>query len=164
MKRIWMLLCLLPPLWLASTPVLRGAGDSFLIAGLRVMPDRWNKQGNLEKLDHWAREAVRQGANMVITPEGFLEGYVANTSANPGVTEERYRAVGESLDGALLLRIRMLAEELKIYLLVGFAEARGGKMYNSAVIFSPEGKVALHYSKSHNAHDEPFPSGEVQYG
>jgi predicted amidohydrolase len=150
------MLCLLPPLWLASTPVLRGAGDSFLIAGLRVMPDRWNKQANLEKLDHWAREAVRQGANMVITPEGFLEGYVANTSANPGVTEERYRAVGESLDGALLLRIRMLADELKIYLSVGFAEARGGKMYNSAVIFSPEGKVALHYSKSHNAHDEPF--------
>jgi predicted amidohydrolase len=29
-------------------------------------------------------------------------------------------------------------------------------MFNSAVIFSPEGELALHYSKSHNAHDEPF--------
>jgi len=146
----------LPALWLAGTPVLQGASDSFLIAGLRVMPDRWNKDANLQKLDHWAREAVKQGASLVITPEGFLEGYVANTSANPGVTEERYRAVGESIDGPLLMRIRLLAEELKIYLLVGFAESRGGKMFNSAVIFSPGGKVALHYSKSHNAHDEPF--------
>jgi predicted amidohydrolase len=155
-KRVCLWSCILPALWLAGTPVLQGGSDSFLIAGLRVMPDRWNKEANLQKLDHWAREAARQGAKLVITPEGFLEGYVANSSANPGVTEDRYRSVGESIDGPLLLRIRSLAGELKIYLLVGFAESRGGKMFNSAVIFSPEGKVALHYSKSHNAHDEPF--------
>ena len=29
-------------------------------------------------------------------------------------------------------------------------------MYNSAVIFSPDGSVAGHYSKSHTADDEPF--------
>lgn len=39
---------------------------------------------------------------------------------------------------------------------VGFAERRQEKMYNSAVIFSPEGSVVLHYSKSHTADDEPF--------
>ena len=156
MQHVWLLLCMLPALWLARIPVLQGSSDAFLIAGLRVMPDRWNKEANLQKLEHWAREAAVKGASLVITPEGFLEGYVANTSANPGVTEERYRSVGESIDGPLLLRIRLLAKELKIYLLVGFAESRGGKMFNSAVIFSPEGEVALHYSKSHNAHDEPF--------
>ena len=72
------------------------------------------------------------------------------------MTEERYRAVGESLDGRMLLRIRLLAKELKVYLLVGFAESRNGKMFNSAVIFSPAGELTLRYSKSHNAHDEPY--------
>ena len=127
------------------------------------MPERWNKEANFEKLVRYAREASKQGAQLVITPEGFLEGYVVNTGANPGVTEERYRSVVESLDGRLLTRIRLLAKELKIYLSVGFAELRGGKMFNSAVIFSPEGEVTLHYSKVHNAHDEPFNTKGTQF-
>src|SRR5262245_39034457 len=79
---------------------LQRASNSFVIAGLRVMPERWNKEANFEKLVHYAREASKQGAQLVITPEGFLEGYVVG---NPGVTEERYRSVVESLDGSLLL-------------------------------------------------------------
>jgi predicted amidohydrolase len=156
MTRPFFSACLLFLGLLAGAIALPGAPNSFVIAGLRVMPERWNKEANFQKLDHWARQAAGQGAQLVITPEGFLEGYVVNTSANPDTTEERYRAVVESLDGRLLMRIRLLAKELKIYLLVGFAESRAGRMFNSAVIFSPQGDVALHYSKSHNAHDEPF--------
>jgi predicted amidohydrolase len=143
-------------MFLAGACAVQGASNSFLIAGLRVMPERWNKEANFRKIEHWARQAAAQGAQLVITPEGFLEGYVVNTSANPDTTEDRYRSVVESLDGPLLLRVRLLARELKVHLLVGFAESRGGKMFNSAVIFSPQGDVALHYSKVHNAHDEPF--------
>jgi predicted amidohydrolase len=138
------------------TVVSMQGSESFTIAGLRVTPERWNKEANFEKLTHYAREACKHGAKLVITPEGFLEGYVGNSGANPGVDEERYRSIGESIDGMLLNRVRSLARELKIYLLVGFAERRDGKMFNSAVIFSPEGDVTLHYSKVHNAHDEPY--------
>ena len=159
MRRLWLLGYVL----LAGASILPGASNSFLIAGLRVMPERWNKEANFQKIDRWAREAAAQGAQLVITPEGFLEGYVGNDKANPGVTEEQYRAVGESLDGRMLLRIRLLAKELKIYLLVGFAESRGGKMFNSAVIFSPEGELTLHYSKSHNAHDEPYNTKGIEF-
>jgi predicted amidohydrolase len=55
-----------------------------------------------------------------------------------------------------MTRIANLARELKVYLLVGYAERRKDRMYNSAAIFSPEGVVAGHYSKSHTADDEPF--------
>jgi len=85
-----------------------------------------------------------------------LEGYVANIKRIPDLTPERYRNAGEALDGPLLTRARDLARELKIYLLVGYAERRGEKMYNSAVIFSPDGGVVTHYSKTHTAADEPF--------
>jgi predicted amidohydrolase len=66
---------------LAGASVLPGASNSFVIAGLRVMPERWNKEANFQKIEYWAREAAAQGAQLVTTPEGFLEGYVGNDGA-----------------------------------------------------------------------------------
>lgn len=141
---------------LAAWPALPG-DLTFTIAGLRVVPDRWDKQANLAKLEHYGRKAASLGAQVVITPEGFLEGYVANIKANKNLTREKYFAVGEKIDGALLGQARSLARELKIYLVLGFAESRDKKMYNSAVILSPEGDILLRYSKTHTqANDEPF--------
>ena len=77
MIRFWLLACSLA----AGASVLPGASNSFLIARLRVMPERWNKEANFQKIEHWAREAAAQGAHIVITPEGLLDGYVANDSA-----------------------------------------------------------------------------------
>lgn len=148
---------------LLAAACLQAAPISFTVAGLRVTPERGNKEANFAKLATYAREASARGAKLVITPEGFLEGYVANDKQNPGITEERYRSVGEGIDGPLINRVRGLARELKIYLLLGFAELRGGKMFNSAVIFSPEGNVTLHFSKAHNAHDEPYNTKGTQF-
>ena len=132
------------------------AEQTLVVAALKLTPERWNKDANFVKLESAAREASRKGVELALAPEGFLEGYVANVQANPGVTKERYFGVGESLDGVLMNRVRSLAQELKIYLGTGFAERRDEKMWNSFVVFSPEGGVVLHYSKSHNADDEPF--------
>lgn len=147
MKLLW-------GLFLASAAL---AGNlSLNIAGLKLTPGRWDKEGNLAKLERYAREAAAGGAQLVVTPEGFLEGYVGNRKANPDLTREKYFAVGEGMDGLLLNRVRSLARALKIYLSLGFAERRGGQMFNSMVVFSPGGEVALHYSKEHNDDDEPF--------
>jgi len=135
---------------------LPAAEVSFTIAGVRVMPDKWDKPANLSKLERWARVAAAQGANLVVAPEGFLEGYVGNEKSNPGLTREKYFGIGEPIDGPLLSRVRGLARELKIYLSLGFAERRGDRMYNSSAIFSPDGELVSHYSKSHTNDDEPF--------
>jgi predicted amidohydrolase len=147
--------------WSAVLLLIAGAAclqaeQTLVVAGLRVMPERWDKQANFARLEKFARQAAAQGAELALAPEGFLEGYVANVKANPATTRDRYFEVGESLDGALLRRVASLARELKVYLGTGFAERRRGQMFNSFVVFSPEGAVALHYSKSHNADDEPF--------
>ncbi len=140
------------------------AGDiSLTVAGLRVTPDRWDKKANLARIERYAREAAGRGAELVITPEGFLEGYVGNDKANQDLTREKYFAVGEKLDGPLLGRVRELARELKIHLSVGFAERRDHRMYNSMAIFSPEGELTLHYSKAHNADDEPYNTTGVEF-
>ena len=49
--------------------------DDLTLAAISVTPERWNKQANLEKIEKYAREAAAQGAQLVITPEGFPLAY-----------------------------------------------------------------------------------------
>ncbi|MEO7652777.1 MAG: carbon-nitrogen hydrolase family protein [Bryobacteraceae bacterium] len=156
---------------LAAAPLLLATDATFVFAGLSMTPEPWNKSANFAKLERFAREAAAKGAQVIATPEGFLEGYVGNQSHSPGLTNEKYAAAGEELGGPLLTRASNLAKELKVYLLIGFAEHRDGKTFNSAVIFTPQGTVASHYSKSHTADDEPFntkgtefPVSQTAYG
>lgn len=152
-----MIISMFRVLLLALTAVHLWAGDITLtIAGLRIMPERWNKSANLAKFERFAREASSKGADLALAPEGFLEGYVANVKANPGVTREKYFAIGEAIDGPSLECVRKLARDLHMYLGIGFAERRGDQMLNSFAVFSPTGDLALHYSKAHNDDDEPF--------
>ena len=66
-------------------------------------------------------------------PEGFLEGYVGNQGHSPGLDRAQYFAVGEEIDGPLMTRVASLARELKIYLLVGYAERRRPELYQEIV-------------------------------
>ena len=118
----------------------------FVVAGLRVMPERWDKEANFRKLDRYAREAASKGAKVVITPEGFLDGYVGN---DRDLDRTKYFAVGEAIDGPAMKRVQALARELKIFLSVGFPELRGQQMFNTVAIFGPDGGVVSRYSKTH---------------
>ena len=139
-----------------SASFLLGGENTLTVAGISVTPDRWDKEANLGRIEKYARLAAGRGAQLVITPEGFLEGYVANENKNQDLTRKKYEAVVEPIDGPSLGRLRALAKELGIYLAVGFAESRKGSLYNSVAVLSPEGKTTLHFSKAHTADDEPF--------
>ena len=143
---------------LLLTPVIFAGEISFRFAGLTLTPEPWNKEANFLKLSKFARQAAAQGAQVVVAPEGFLEGYVANEHRFPGLTRDKYISIGEAIDGPLMKRVSDLARELKIYLSVGFAERQDSRMFNSTVIFSPDGKITGHYSKSHTGDDEPLNS------
>jgi predicted amidohydrolase len=133
------------------------APRTFILAGLKIVPAQWDKEANLAKLELYARKAVAAGADLIVTPEGYLEGYVGNPRLAKDLTRERYVAIGEALDGPSLRRVAALARELKIHLLLGFAERRGGDMYNTSVLFGPDGKQVAHYSKTHSGGSgEPY--------
>lgn len=137
--------------------LLQAGDDGYAVAALTLTPEPWDKAANLAKLERYARQAAARGADVIVAPEGFLEGYVGNEKRTPGLKEDRYFAeAAEELSGPLLTKVRSLARELRVYLMLGFAERRGGKVFNTAVMFSPEGAVSLHYSKSHTMNDEPF--------
>ncbi len=127
----------------------------FVVAAMRVKPKAWDKAHNFALLERYAKEASRQGASLLVTCEGFLDGYTSNPTFAPGTTRERFVEVGEPLNGPWLQRVGELARESKIYISIGFAERDGDEMRNSVAVLSPDGEVVLHYSKTHCL-DEPF--------
>ncbi|MGH9855555.1 MAG: carbon-nitrogen hydrolase family protein, partial [Blastocatellia bacterium] len=142
-------------------------GSTLVIGALRVMPVRWDKEANFQKLDKYARLAVAKGAQLVVTPEGFLDGYVGNDA---DLDRKKYFEIGEPIDGPMMRRVGNLSRELKIYLLVGFSERRGEQMYNTAALFGPDGALLHHYSKTHvgserhNAQGTEFPVVDTPLG
>ena len=150
-------------LLLSGTAAASEPAQSFKMAAVSVTPEEWNKEANYATFERFAREAAAHGAQLIATPEGFLEGYVGNENKNPELTRERYLAIGEPIDGPVMNRIRALARELHVHLSIGFAERRGDAMFNSTALIDPQGEIALLYSKSHTAHDEPFNTKGVHF-
>ena len=48
--------------------------NSFVLAALRATPLPWDKDTNVATLERLARQAAQGGADVVVTPEGFVEG------------------------------------------------------------------------------------------
>jgi predicted amidohydrolase len=151
------MLSLLTAAALAGSVASAGEPRSFTMAGLKLIPEQWDKEANFAKLERYAREAVAAGASLVVTPEGYLEGYVGNTRFSDDLTWERYLAAAEPVDGPWVARVRALADELDIHLVLGFAERRGDRVFNTVALISPAGEIAGLYSKSHNSSEiEPY--------
>jgi predicted amidohydrolase len=123
---------------------------------MRVAPKPWDKFGNVELLRRFAKRAAGEGADVVVTPQGFVEGYLWNDDHPQRFSRAQYFNIGETVDGPLLDRVRALVRDLNIYLVVGFAERRDARMYNSVIVCSPEGETVLRYSKTHTGDDEPY--------
>lgn len=144
--------------------------EEFVIAGMGVMPKAWDKEANFSTLERYAREAAARGAKFVVTPEGFLDGYTSNVKLRPESTPERYLAVGEEIDGPMMRRVANLAEDLNIYLAVGFAERHGKKMFNTVAVYDPAGQMVLRYSKTHSTGEKfttpgrEFPVASTNFG
>ena len=125
------------------------------VASLSIVPAKWDKEANAAKIERMVRKAAEQGAKLVVTPEGVLEGYVVNEvigekdPARKAVFEERFRALAEPRDGPYVRRFRALADELDIHLVLGFLERAGKTLYNSAALLGPDGAIVGVYHKSH---------------
>ena len=48
------------------------------VAALSIKPQKWNKEFNAKKLEHYFIRAANTGVDLVLAPEGFLEGYLVN--------------------------------------------------------------------------------------
>ena len=131
---------------------------SVTIASASVVPVKWEKEINWQVIERMVRKAALNGkADVVITPEGVLEGYVINEvnkiteSEEKAKIIEKFRQLAEPIDGPYIQKACALADELDIYLILGFLESRGERLYNTAILIDPDGDIIARYSKTHFA-------------
>jgi len=127
------------------------------VASASIIPDKWEKKKNWVRIEQKIREAAGNGADVVVTPEGVLEGYVINeviaAQEGPDAAHvlKEFLQLGERIDGFFIKQSCGLARDLGIFLVFGFLERRGCERYNTAVLIDPEGDIIGRYSKSHFA-------------
>ncbi len=95
--------------------VLQGQGlpedqeDHIRVASLSFIPVKWDKEANLAKIDKMAREAAANGAEIIVTSEGALEGYLINEvleKKNREKWDRKFWDIAESVDDPGVMRIR----------------------------------------------------------
>lgn len=120
-------------------------GNSVRVAGIVL---RWipgDRAGNYKRAEHLIRQAAGNGAKIVSTTESFLDGYAVRDA---NLSEEQFRSLAEPIpNGPYFDRLRGLADELDIYLVAGISELDGEKVYNSAALVGPNGKLIGTYRK-----------------
>ncbi|MER2297814.1 MAG: nitrilase family protein [Pseudomonas sp.] len=99
-------------------------------------------ESNLSRSLALACRAVSEGANLIVLPELANTGYTFHSRA------EAY-AHAEVLDhGPSQQAWAEFAQSNQVYLAAGFAERDGLRLYDSAVLFGPQGRLG-HYRKAH---------------
>ena len=126
---------------LTSTP----APGTVRVAGIALKWLRFDKDANLERGKKLIHEAAANGAQIVVTSECFLDGYMADENTIP---LRMFRELAEPVpDGQHFRQLSALAAELGIYLVVGMVERNCELFHNSAALIGPDGEHAGTYRK-----------------
>ena len=100
------------------------------ISLLSCRPRKWDKAYNADLLEAFVRRANRKRPDLILGPEGMLEGYVVNEVIRDPSTRDAMVEVAEPIDGPAIKRFRKLARTLKVCIAFGFAERIRREVYN----------------------------------
>jgi len=139
------------PMTNADGPLATPATGHVRVAGIVLKWLTADKPGNFARIEPLIREAAANGAQIVVTTEGFLDGYAVRDKAMPLAA---FRDLGEAIPGgAFFTRLALLADELDIYLVAGMSEAAGADRFNTAVVIGPDGTLIGRYRKQAIGHE-----------
>lgn len=126
------------------------------VASISFVPEKWNKDANVDRMEQLIASAAKRGAKLVVTPEGALEGYVVNevihASDEKTKTEltERFQELAEPLDGPYIKRIAALADQLNVHVILGMLLRNDeSTTFNSTILLGPDGRIVGMYHKTH---------------
>lgn len=157
-------------------------GDDMIRVGLVQMNARlFDKEYNLAQAGDGIRRAAGRGAQIICLPEASVQGYPrvslpgGSSVDDPKIAAERVKifAASEPIPGPATDYFARLARELGVWIIFGMDENRAGRMFNSAVLMSPQGRIEGLYSKVHLQnwmvasgvnHGSGFPVWEVEIG
>lgn len=117
------------------------------VAAVSFLPEKFDLEGNADRLERAFRRAKQGQAEIAVAPEGALEGYVVNEIIAGKASPERMREVALTIDHPVIQRFQQLARELEMCLVFGFAERIGDDVFNCAAFVDHEGRICGKYHK-----------------
>jgi predicted amidohydrolase len=123
---------------------------SFRAAVVQTLAELGDIDANIALLRDYTREAVRQGAKLVVFPECMNTGYLFDSV-------EHCHTLAETTDGPFVSAMADLAKKYGILIASGVTERdkASGKIYNSGILVDSKGDIPVHYQKQFLAtHDQ----------
>ncbi len=115
-------------------------------------------EANLAHAIELVAEAAKKGADIVCLPELFTSPYFAQAEKK---SEEGKKAIkyAQTIPGPASAALSAAAKKNKITLVAGSIYEQDGKtkkLYNTSLVFAPDGKMMGNYRKTHIPHDPNF--------
>ncbi len=165
-KRLALSLCVLSGLILAGTcgrsaaeQPAPGDRNTLRLALMRAVPEKWNLEKNYRMFETTVALAVEKKADVLITPECWLDGYA---SAAIDSTPEKIRTIAQPLNRSDYLNgVGRLAKQHGMFICFGFTSLEEGRAYNASGLWSDHGTLIGVYHKTHlQAHDLQYAPGK----
>ena len=128
--------------------------EAVKVACVQAQSVAFDRAATIDKLDGIAGEVARNGARLALFPEAFipvypssrwaryLAGWADGTKAWARLAQESITVPGPDSD-----RLGAIAKAHSLWLAVGANELERGTIYNSLLVYSPQGELALHHRK-----------------
>ena len=88
---------------------------------IKAIPRKWDVEANWTTFCRLATDATKGRAQIICTPECFLDGYAVTDKE--GWTNERFVSIAQSLEGDNYVRKAMgFALEHRVHIVLGFTE------------------------------------------
>jgi len=109
------------------------------VAAIQFKPRRGDPSGSLRQLVKLARKAAAD-ADLVVLPE-MVTGYAFD---DPG----EVRSIAEHPKGRTFAALAPIARDHECWIIAGFAEVAGERLFNSAMVIRPDGELDGVYRKT----------------
>jgi len=130
------------------------------IAQVRVVPEKGNLKGNYERLMSILGEVAKETVDVVVTPECFLDGYVA-TEASVGAEQLGEYAIDPS-QSPYVSGVSKWAGAASTWFIFGCSRISLTGVHNTALIIDRQGILKGWYDKTHcQIHDKKYLPGQT---
>ena len=129
------------------------------VAQIKVYPDKGKMKVNHRRLNNILRDIEKEAVDVVVTPEGFLDGYV---STEKSVTkEDMVKYAIDPLRSEYAGAVSDWARQNKAWVVYGCTRKAADGVFNTALIYNRKGILAGMYDKLHiQTHDHKYTPGK----
>jgi nitrilase len=129
------------------------------VACVQAEPVAFEREATIDKLEHLVAEVAGEDARLALFPETFIPVYPSNrwvrylagwSGDDSGDARDIFARLAQqsvTIPGPDSDRLAEIARTHGVWLAIGANELERGTIYNSLLVYSPAGELALHHRK-----------------